>query len=152
MVLQPAIVGTVRSGAAAEARMEAGLVARTLIASPTLFQAGTTASGRMNGHDWTVRFAPLEIAAGSPGKVASVVFRPMRMIVDVAVDARRRGRLQVETVAPRAYARGNQRMRRPPSGHRSDGFLLVETLVAMAIGAFILVALGSTIALVIRGE
>ena len=98
VVLQPAIVGTVRSGAAAEARMEAGLVARTLLASPTLFQAGTTASGRMNGHDWTVRFAPLEIAAGSPGKVASVVFRPMRMIVDVAVDARRRGRLQVETV------------------------------------------------------
>lgn len=88
LVVQRGAVGSVDAAVRAKAQLDAGRVVRTLLASPTLADAGQPASGRMNGLRWSVRFEDLPIAGGAPGTSNGVSFRPMRMIVDVQTRGR----------------------------------------------------------------
>lgn len=85
LVLQRGAVGNVEAGLRARDRIEATRVAQTLLTSPTLARTGRPASGRMNARDWTVRFEPIPLAAGSVGRTGTNFFRPMQMIVSVSM-------------------------------------------------------------------
>lgn len=51
VVLQRGVVGSVDAAMRARQRIDAGLVAQTLLSSPTVAELGQATSGRMNGHD-----------------------------------------------------------------------------------------------------
>lgn len=105
-VLQRGVVGSVNASVRARDRLEAGLVARTLLSSATIVQTGQAASGRMNGHDWRVRFEDVGLAAGAVGRTGDQVFQPRRMIVDVRLSGSRSGVLTVEQIQPIRAAAG----------------------------------------------
>ena len=88
LVVQRGAVGSVNAAVRAKLQLDAGLVARTLLASPTLGADGQPASGRMNGLNWSVRFEALPIAGGAPASGGGIAFRPMRMVVDVRSNGR----------------------------------------------------------------
>lgn len=98
LVLQRGVVGSVDASVRARDRQEAGLVARTLLSSATIAQTGQAASGRMNGHNWRLRFESVGLAAGTAGQTGETIFQPMRMIVDVQISDQRNGTLTVEQI------------------------------------------------------
>lgn len=98
VVLQRGVVGSVDAATRAKSRLEAGLVARTLLASPSIAGSGQPMAGRMNGHDWSVRFEDVPFAAGTAGRTGRSVFRPMRLIVEVSTSYRGSGSLTVQTI------------------------------------------------------
>lgn len=98
VVLQRGVVGSVDAAQRARQRIDAGLVAQTLLSSPTVAEPGQAVSGRMNGHDWTARFEDVPLAAGGVGQRGGFVFRPMRMIVDVRLSDAGGGVLTAEQI------------------------------------------------------
>ncbi|WP_062206099.1 prepilin-type N-terminal cleavage/methylation domain-containing protein [Aureimonas sp. AU12] len=98
VVLQRGVVGSVDAAMRARQRIDAGLVAQTLLSSPTVAELGQATSGRMNGHDWTARFEDVPVAAGAVGQRGLFVFRPMRMIVDVRLSDGKDGVFTAEQI------------------------------------------------------
>lgn len=98
IVLQRGAVGALDTALRARDRIEAGRVAQSLLASRALAEAGQPASGLANDRNWTVRFEPVPLEAGQVGPNGASVFRPMRMIVSVALSPRGGASLVAEQV------------------------------------------------------
>jgi len=96
--MQRLAVGNVAATVRAAERIEAGRIAETLLSSHALGARGQADAGRIEGHDWSVRFEPVPLAAGAAGGIGARVFRPMRMIVTVQLSDHGRSTLVAESI------------------------------------------------------
>ena len=94
-----AVVASTSGSARAALRVQAEMVARSLINGPlgTGPNAVKPTSGRLNGLDWSLRFEPINLPFAAAGQARSP-WMPMKMVVTVAGRSSSRPDLTVSTV------------------------------------------------------
>lgn len=102
VVIQRGIVSATAATARAEDRLEAAIVARSLMtislgAGPDSLSPRT---GTMNGHAWRIRFEKLHthLPLAPAADAGHAQWQPLRMIVSVATEKTGRQALSVETI------------------------------------------------------